>query len=231
MRGQHILWLTDSTNLCVFLTKGSKKPAIQADVLEVHWLCHDLVVRLTPIHLKRDDFRIQVADAGTRFFDPDDWAIDRTSYVHLTDGMFIDLDVFAHTTNAKVARFFSYGRCPRTAAIDAFSQDWKDTVAWICPPVSLIIPAIKKACNTRMSGIFLIPLWRSSAFWTTLFPNGFRAISQCWKTVKCHPHIIRGKFCYNPLMQGTTQFPFLAVYFVSAGLGYMPRAGLIRYPQ
>ena len=52
LRGRHILWLTDSTNLCVFLTKGSKKPAIQADVLETLWLCHDLAVRLTPIHLK-----------------------------------------------------------------------------------------------------------------------------------------------------------------------------------
>ena len=76
LRGQHVLWLTDSTNLCTFLTKGSKKPSIQADVLEVHWLCHDLVVRLTPIHLKRDDFRIQIADAGSRPSDPDDWSVD-----------------------------------------------------------------------------------------------------------------------------------------------------------
>ena len=231
LRGHHLLWLTDSTNLCVFLTKGSKKPAIQADVLDVHWLCHDMVVRLTPIHLKRDDYRIQVADAGTRFFDPDDWTIDATSYSHLTSGMRIDTDLFAHTTNAKVSRFFSYGRCPRTAAIDAFSQDWADTVAWICPPVSLIIPAVKKACNSRMSGIFFVPLWRSSVFWTTLFPDGFTAIPQCWKITRCHPHIVRGPFCYNPLMQGTTQFPFLAIYFVSAGLGYASRAGSVRCPQ
>ena len=231
MRGKHILWLTDSTNLCVFLTKGSKKPSIQADVLEVHWLCHDLVVRLTPIHLKRDDFRIQIADTGTRFFDPDDWSADKTTFRSLTAGMRIDLDAFAHTTNAKANRFFSYGRCPRSAAVDAFTQDWTDSVAWICPPVSLIIPAVKKACHTRMSGIFLIPLWRSSVFWTTLFPNGSHAIPQCWKLVKCHPHIVRGQFCYNPLMQGTTQFPFLAVYFVSAGVGYTPRPGSIRCPQ
>ena len=36
LQGRHVLWLTDSTNLCVFLTKGSKKPMVQADVLEVH---------------------------------------------------------------------------------------------------------------------------------------------------------------------------------------------------
>ena len=231
LQGRHVLWLTDSTNLCVFLTKGSKKPAIQADVLELHWLCHDRAIRLTPIHLKRNDFRIQVADAGTRFFDPDDWTIDRISYARLTENMVIDVDIFAHTLNAKVGKFFSYGQCPHTAAVDAFSQDWTDLVAWICPPISLIIPAVKKACRTRMSGIFLVPLWRSAAFWTTLFPDGNHALPQCWQIIKLHPHIVRGKFCYNPLIQGTTQFPFLAVYFVSAGIGYKSRAGSISYLQ
>ena len=67
LQGQHVLWLTDSTNLCVFLTKGSRKTRIQADILEIHWLCHDLKIRLTPIHLKRNDFRIQLADEGSRF--------------------------------------------------------------------------------------------------------------------------------------------------------------------
>ena len=220
LRQSHILWLTDSTNLCVFLTKGSKKPSIQADVLLVHWLCHDLSIRLTPIHLQRDDYRIQAADNGSRFFDPDDWSVDAVTFRHLTKDTAIDVDLFAHTSNAKSLRFFSYGRCPRTSGVDAFAQDWTDTIAWICPPVSLVLPTVRKICNTRMSGILLVPLWRSSLFWTTLFPDGHRLIRQCWKVVKLHPHIVRGQYCYNPLMQGTTAFPFLAIYFASAATGY-----------
>ena len=145
--------------------------------------------------------------------------------------MSIDLDVFAHTSNAKVGRFFSYGLCPGSEAVDAFSQDWSDTVAWICPPVSLVIPAVKKLCVTRMSGVLIVPLWRSASFWTILFPDGRHAISQCWKIVKFHPHVVRGDYCYNPLMQGTTAFPFLALYLVSAGLGYIPSPGSIACPQ
>ena len=75
-----------------------------------------------------------------------------------------------------------------------------------------------------MSGILIVPLWRSAMFWTTLFPDGVHAISPCWKIIKFHPHVVRGQFCYNPLMQGTTSFPFLAIYFVSAGLGYSQSA-------
>ena len=226
----HILWLTDSSNLCTFLSKGSKKPSIQADVLLVHWICHDLSIRLTPIHLKRDDYRIQVADAGSRFFDPDDWALDRTSFRTLTADSPIDADLFAHTSNAKAKRFFSYGLCPRTSGVDAFAQDWSDLVAWACPPINLIIPAVKKICVTRMSGILVVPLWRSALFWTTLLPDGRHFIPQCWKVVKIHPHIVRGQYCYNPLMQGTTAFPFLALHFVSAGTGYQCISGSLRCP-
>ena len=231
LKKRHVLWLTDSTNLCVFLTKGSKKPSIQADVLEVHWLCHELVIRLTPIHLKRDDYRIQVADAGSRPYDPDDWSIDKVSFDALIDQVQITVDAFAHTSNAKAKKFFSYGLCPGSAAIDAFTQDWSDEIAWLCPPVSLIIPTVKKLCSSRMSGILVVPLWRSAVFWTTLFPDGRHAVPQCWKIVKFYPHVVRGPFCYNPIMQGTTAFPFLAIFFVSAGFGYRPMSGHIMCPQ
>ena len=226
----HILWLTDSSNLCAFLSKGSKKPSIQADVLLVHWICHDLSIRLTPVHLKRDDYRIQAADGGSRFFDPDDWALDRSSFRLLTADLRIDTDLFAHTSNAKAARFFSYGLCPRTSGVDAFTQDWSDMIAWACPPVNLIIPTVKKICFTRMSGILVVPLWRSALFWTTLLPDGRHFIPQCWKVIKIHPHIVRGRYCYNPLMQGSTAFPFLAVYFVSAGTGYHCTSGSLLCP-
>ena len=217
--------------MCTFLTKGSKKPPIQADILLVHWICHNLAIRLTPIHLKRDDFRMQAADNGSQFFDPDDWTIDKVSFKYLTEGIKIDTDIFAHTSNAKSRRFFSYGCCPRTSGIDAFTPDWSDMVVWACPPVNLIIPTVKKICATCMSGILLVPLWRSAMFWTTLFPDGRHLIFQCWKVVKLHPHIVRGKSCYNPLVQGTTYFPFLAIYFVSAGTGYSTRVGFLACPQ
>ena len=93
-----------------------------------------MAVRLTPIHLRRDDYRIQIADAGSRPYDPDDWSVDKLSFETLTAQMTISLDAFAHTSNAKARRFFSYGLCPGSAAIDAFTQDWTDDIAWLCPP-------------------------------------------------------------------------------------------------
>ena len=98
---------------------------------------------------------MQAAENGSHFFDPDEWTIDKVSFEGLTKGINILTDVFAHTSNAKSRRFFSYGCCPRSSGIDAFAQDWRDLVVWACPPIFLIIPTVRKICATRMSGILV----------------------------------------------------------------------------
>lgn len=68
----NIFWLTDSKNLVVFLKEGSSKSNIQQLVLEIMDLAKELNVVLLPIHLRREDPRIRVADAGSRVRDSDD---------------------------------------------------------------------------------------------------------------------------------------------------------------
>ena len=71
-----VLWLTDSTNLCTFLEKGSTKPAIQKDILRVYRALRAANLFLLPVHLRREDPRIQIADAGSKWNDSDDWSLD-----------------------------------------------------------------------------------------------------------------------------------------------------------
>jgi hypothetical protein len=72
----NVYWLTDSENLVKFLTKGSGKPQIQQDIFKVMLFCQRLSIRIIPIHLRRDDPRIQVADEGSKNPDTDDWQVD-----------------------------------------------------------------------------------------------------------------------------------------------------------
>ena len=84
LKNQTIIWLTDSTNLVSFLTKGTMKADIQDQVLQVCHLLTKYQIRIVPIHLRRSDYRIQWADEGAREFDPDDWTIDSQSFKELT---------------------------------------------------------------------------------------------------------------------------------------------------
>ena len=231
LRNETILWLTDSTNLVSFLTKGTMKKHIQEQVLEVFSLLATYKIRLVPVHLRRTDFRIQWADEGSREFDPDDWGIDRGSYRELTKSWQPTVDLFAHSSNAKSTKFYSYGNAPYSAGVDAFAQDWTDEIAWACPPVYLVADTLKKIENTRMMAILTVPAWRSAPFWPVLFPDGQRAVTSCVSLKLFHPHVIRGKFCQNKLMQGRTSFPFLAIYLRSTGEGHSHESGKCRVPS
>ena len=76
-----------------------------------------------------------------------------------------------------------------------------------------------------MSVILHVSCWSSSLLCLGLFSDGVTSLSRCWKLQSFHTHVVRAKYCLNPLMPGTTVFPFLALYLASAGLGRVPSSG------
>lgn len=199
--------------------------------LDIYHLSRSLLLDIIPIHVKRSDYQIVVADYGSRLYDPDDWACDDASFESLTRYWPATIDLFAHFSNAQLPRFYSYGNSPHTAGVDAFAQDWCDEIAWCCPPVSFVIPAFKKIAATRMQAILVVPAWKSAFFWTFPFPNGLHAVDICISISAFGPFIIQGRFCSNFLLQGNPAFPFLALYLCSAGLGYSGLKGSVPCPD
>ena len=99
------------------------------------------------------------------------------------------------------------------------------------PPVNLIIDALKKVEATKTMTILVVPAWKSASFWNVLFPDGRRAVESCVHIKEFRPHVIRGKFSHNKLMQGRAAFPFLALYMRSKGTGHMHASGTTEYRQ
>ena len=91
-------------------------------------LCQTLNIRIIPIHLLRDDPRIQTADDGSKTTDTDDWQIDMETYQTIDNKYKFTIDLFASNRNNKCRRFFSNSYCPGTSGIDAFSHSWNDEV-------------------------------------------------------------------------------------------------------
>ena len=98
-QGTSVYWLTDSENVVAFLTKGSAKRHIQSVVVEIYRLARALLLDIMPLHLTRADYRMQIADYGSRYYDPDDWTCDSRSFEDLTSHWLITIDLFAHYSN------------------------------------------------------------------------------------------------------------------------------------
>ena len=234
-KGKTVLWLTDSTNLTAFLEKGSAKPQIQTDILEVYKLARRWNIVLVPIHLRREDPRIVVADQGSKWHDTDDWRVDAVSFreIQRRFGQEFDLDMFADTNNSRTDRFFSRYICPGTLAVDALAQRWEgEQAVWMCPPTSKIIESVKKMLVSRgMRGVLIVPRWESAIFWPFLFPDGRNGVQGVKGIYSFNPFVLQGDGGEgNTLMKGRTPFPFLALFFESAGSGRF-QAGSIALPK
>lgn len=207
----NVFWLTDSENMVTFLTKGSSKKHIQELVLEIMKMARRLRIVILPIHLRREDPRIKMADAGSRIKDSDDWSIDQQHFEDLRKvyGPF-SIDLFADSSNAREERFYSDFLCPHTSGVDAFVHSWNGENAWICPPISKISKVIRKLRFTKLSGIFIVPAWKSADFWPLLFPRGKSNICGFQGVKEIHPVIVQNQRAYSPLV-GRTPYSFLAI--------------------
>jgi len=211
-----LYWITDSENLVVFLRKGSRKREIQNQVLEVLEMAQNLNIRIEPIHLRREDPRIKIADAGSKSPDSDDWSIDAISFNNLKNrfGPF-SVDLFSSQGNRKVEKFYSDFFCPKSFGVDAFCHSWDGENAWICPPVKLIIRTIRKLEVTQGTGVLIIPKWPTARFWPEVFPDGKNSKQIFKEVIEFSPFIIQNQSAKSSL-KGKTKFKFLALHFQSS---------------
>ena len=104
---------------CVFhfLRRGSRIPAIQADVVEIEQISSELSIKIIPVWTPREHSRLVLADLGSKFSNStEEWSVDR-SRIHDVFNYFQFLptvDAFASVHNKICDKFFSL--VPQTAA-------------------------------------------------------------------------------------------------------------------
>jgi hypothetical protein len=132
-------WLTDNTNVCKFLSKGSGRPYIMRQIFSLFKTACAMQLDIRPIWVSRDNPFLQHADGLSKMIDTDNWAVAQGDFDNLKSlfGPFT-VDLFATAANAKVERFFSFTHECDCSAVDAFSADWVGELAYVAPPVSLV---------------------------------------------------------------------------------------------
>ncbi len=210
-QGAHIMWLTDSTNFVAFVSKGSSKPAIQQKIFKIFASLTELGCRLTAIHVRRTDERIQQVDHLSKVLDTDNWSIDEASFAALHAAFHFDIDLFADSSNRRVTQFVSKFFHETALAVDAFSVPW-DGMLWVCPPTYLIPRVVKRIVHTSCKGLLIIPNWPASGFYCLFFQHG-QVLPPFQLVAEFSPYITQNEGARNTPLRGQTAFTFFALYF------------------
>ncbi len=207
----NILWLTDSTNVVAFLTKGSPKAEIQNLIFDILKISSDIKCNISPCHLFREDERIKEVDFLTKIKDSDNWSVDMLSFKSFDDDFHFELDLFADQKNRKTVSFVSKYYHPDCKAVDAFTTEWKG-MCWICPPTSLICQVIKRIKSSKCQGLLIVPDWPASDYYCEIFDK--KDLVQPFSYLKVFkPYIFQNEGARNTPLFGITSFNFFAIYF------------------
>jgi hypothetical protein len=195
-----------------FFTKGSGKPHIQSVVFECLQLAHELRCHIEPIHLLREDPRIQAVDEASKNPNTDNWGIDIGSFMDLHKDFQFEVDLFADSGNKRLNKYVTEFYDPNAMAMDAFTIRW-NFMAWVCPPVSLLSRVINRIRSSKCQGVLIVPNWPASSFCPLIFDA--QGSCKCpFRFIKeFRPYILQHENCRNTPLFGYTQFSFFALFF------------------
>jgi hypothetical protein len=178
-------------------------------------LARKLHLEIRPIHLRREDPRIQEADAGSKSGDSDEWSIDSVSFEQLEErfGPFT-VDLFANEANHRVKKFYAQFFATTAAGVEAFSQDWSEERAWVCPPVKHLIGVIRKIRLDKMSGVLVTPDWKSARFHSFIYGRQGELKWPFKERVEFRPQIHQSSGGKSALY-GQPKFAMVALFFDS----------------
>lgn len=166
-----ILLRVDNTTAIAYINKmgGIRFPQLNTLARKIWAWCEQRKIRVFASYIKSADN--VVADAESRFSNIDtEWEISNEAFRAATRLFGKPLvDLFASRCNAKCARFFSWGKDPEAAAIDAFTMNWaKEGFFWAFPPFSMVLKTLQKIKMEGVKGIVVVPKWENQP-WYPLF--------------------------------------------------------------
>jgi len=212
LRDLNLIWATDSENLVSFVSKGSTNPRIHDVIMDIYYLCHVMNCTIEPVHLLREDERIQQVDHLSKVQDTDNWSIDHHSFVKFDKTYHFTIDVFADRANKRVSRFISRTYDPQGWAVDAFANDWPG-VAWVCPPTSLLARVANRIRKSQCEGVVVLPNWPASDFYNSFFGSALQIKPPFQLICEFNPYVIQNENARSTPLFGVTPFSFFALYF------------------
>lgn len=211
LAGTSIFWGTDSTNLVAFLTKGSGVPQTQSRIFKLLKWAAEIRCVITPVHLYREDARIQEVDYLSKVPDSDNWSVDISTLKSLDEVYHFEVDMFADENNRRVQRFASKNFHAESLGVDAFTLNWNGML-WLCPPTALLVRVINRIRNCACKGILLVPNWPASNFYCEIF-NDNKIRTPFVLVAELRPFIYQNEGASNTPLYGITKFLFFALYF------------------
>ena len=166
-----IKWFTDNQNCVKIVRSGSMNEKLQCIALSIFSICIEKCISIDIQWIPRT--QNATADYLSKIIDHEDWGVS-VEFFQFMNQLWgpHTVDRFASSLNTKTEKFNSLFWNPGSSGVDCFTQDWKNDINWLVPPIYLVIRCIKHLIYCRAKGTLIVPKWKSAAFWPLIFSKG-----------------------------------------------------------
>ena len=123
----YIIWITDSSNLVLFLKQGSKNINIQEDIFNIKKFEKMYNVIIYPVWVSRNTDLIQIADDGSRFStSTDEWSVNDYAFSSIVRYFQLvpSIDCFSSGANNMCTKFFSKVPQSGSSGVNFFAKNY-----------------------------------------------------------------------------------------------------------
>ena len=167
LKHKRVKIFTNNQSAARIVSVGSSKIHLQSVALSIFGSCFSHCIPLEAQWIPRS--LNERAGFLSRFVDEDDWHVN-PSVFRLVDAKWGPhmIDRSASYYNAQLPRFNSNFASPGCSGVNAVVQDWSGENNWVCPPVGLVVDAVRVLTACSSHGTVIIPEWLSAYFWPFL---------------------------------------------------------------
>ena len=114
-----------------------------------------------------------------------------------------------------MSKFYSKVPSVGSSGINAFAQDWRFDVNFICPPVKLIPAVIHHLSIQQCRGVLVIPEWRTAIFWPLITTDGIHYLESVQKIHRFLPDFHCQYLSNHSVFRSGNKVNMVALFFNS----------------
>ena len=166
----HVRIMSDNTTVVSYINEmgGCKSPQCNGLAKEIWEWAMARNIWLSAAHIPgRNNVS---ADALSRKFSMElEWMFSKQVFQKILSRFNnLEIDLFASRLNAQLQNYVSWRPDPMAKHIDAFTVNWSQYAFYAFPPFCLISRCVQKIVQERATGVLIIPMWPSQAYFSAV---------------------------------------------------------------
>lgn len=178
----------DNSSAVAYINKqgGTRSCGLSLIAEDIITWCEERAISVSASYLPGSLNSIADEDSRSAHSDSSDWRLFPSIFGLISDVWPVEVDLFARSWNAQLPKFVSWSPQPGSLAVDAFSINWAEFLAYAFPPFAVIPRCLAKMRKEKADLVLICPVWPNQPWFPVLLEMACEPV----RVLPIHPFLL-----------------------------------------